>query len=103
MAASGPGRIPSAEALRPTPPPALTSPVWRAIMRRCAGWAAGKHPRTRFQTLVARYRQAFDVTPSMRLAADAPGRTPVRNARMFAIYQMAFDDRRLLRWRVQRL
>jgi hypothetical protein len=28
----------------------------------------------------------------MRLAADAPGRRPVQNARMFAIYQMAFDD-----------
>ncbi|HVL41750.1 MAG TPA: vanadium-dependent haloperoxidase [Brevundimonas sp.] len=28
----------------------------------------------------------------MRLAADAPGRTPVQNARMFARYQMAFDD-----------
>jgi hypothetical protein len=48
--------------------------------------------RTPFQTLVARYRQAFDITPSLRLAADAPGRTTVRNARMFAIYQMAFDD-----------
>ena len=41
---------------------------------------------------MARYRQAFDMTPSMRLAADAPGRTPVQNARMFAVYQMAFDD-----------
>ncbi len=28
----------------------------------------------------------------MRLAADAPGRTPVQNARMFAVYQLAFDD-----------
>jgi hypothetical protein len=28
----------------------------------------------------------------MRAIADQPGRTPVRNARMFALYQMAFDD-----------
>ena len=41
---------------------------------------------------MARYRQAFDMMPSLRLAADAPGRTPVQNARMFAVYQMAFDD-----------
>jgi hypothetical protein len=28
----------------------------------------------------------------MRLAADAPGRTQVRNARMLTLYQKAFDD-----------
>ncbi len=30
--------------------------------------------------------------PSLRQVADAPGRTPVQNARLFAVYQMAFDD-----------
>jgi hypothetical protein len=28
----------------------------------------------------------------MRLISDSPGRRPVQNARMFAVYQMAFDD-----------
>ena len=41
---------------------------------------------------MARFRQAPDLTPTMRALADQPGRTPVRNARMFAVYQMAFDD-----------
>jgi len=93
MSAFRPWVIPSAAALRPPPPPALTSPVWARDyeeVRRLGGRTSTE--RTARQTLVARYRQAFDLTPSMRLAADAPGRRPVQNARMFALYQMAFDD-----------
>jgi hypothetical protein len=93
MAAWKPWAIPSADALRPPPPPALNSAVWARDydeVRRLGARASTE--RTPEQTLMARYRQAFDVTPSMRLAADAPGRTPVQNARMFALYQMAFDD-----------
>jgi hypothetical protein len=85
--------IPSADALRPPPPPALNSAAWARDydeVRRLGGKSGSA--RTPQQTLIARYRQAFDVTPSLRLAADAPGRAPVRNARMFALYQMAFDD-----------
>jgi hypothetical protein len=93
MSAFRPWAIPSADALRPPPPPALDSAIWARDyeeVRRLGGRTSTD--RTPFQTLVARYRQAFDIAPSMRLAADAPGRTPVQNARMFAIYQMAFDD-----------
>ena len=85
--------IPSADALRPPPPVALTSERWARDydeVRRLGGRTSSE--RTPYQTLVARYRQAFDTMPSLRLAADAPGRTQVRNARMFAVYQMAFDD-----------
>ncbi|HEU4453251.1 MAG TPA: vanadium-dependent haloperoxidase [Longimicrobium sp.] len=93
MLAFRPWVIPSAAALRPPPPPALTSATWARDydeVRRLGGRASTE--RTPQQTLIARYRQAFELAPSMRLAADAPGRTPVRNARMFALYQMAFDD-----------
>lgn len=93
MAAMKPWAIPSPEALRPPPPPALTSETWARDYEevRRLGARASKE-RTPHQTLMARYRQAFDLTPSMRAIADQPGRRPVRNARMFALYQMAFDD-----------
>ena len=88
-----PWAIPSAEALRPPPPPALNSERWvkdYEEVRRLGGKASKE--RTPHQTLMAKYRQAFDLTPTMRLTADAPGRRPVQNARMFALYQMALDD-----------
>jgi PAP2 superfamily len=88
-----PWAIPSVEALRPPPPVALNSERWAKDydeVRRLGGRSSTE--RTPYQTLVARYRQAFDTMPSMRQVADAPGRTPVQNARMFAVYQMAFDD-----------
>jgi len=93
MSAFHPWVIPNAEALRPPPPPALNSPRWARDydeVRRLGARASTE--RTPHQTIMARYRQAFDVTPSMRIAANAPGRTPVQNARMFVLYQMAFDD-----------
>jgi hypothetical protein len=93
MAAFHPWVMPSVDALRPPPPPALTSERWardyEEVQRLGSRTSTARTP---FQTLVARYRQAFDITPAMRLAADAPGRTQVRNARMLAVYQMAFDD-----------
>jgi len=88
-----PWAIPSADSLRPPPPVALGSARWAKDydeVKRLGGRASTE--RTPYQTLVARYRQAFDTMPSMRIVADAPGRTPVQNARMFAVYQMAFDD-----------
>lgn len=92
-AAFRPWAIPDADALRPPPPPALGSERWARDyeeVRRLGGRTSTA--RTPVQTLIARYREAPDLAPSMRLAADAPGRTPVQNARMFALFQMASDD-----------
>ncbi|MDP8914674.1 MAG: vanadium-dependent haloperoxidase [Pseudomonadota bacterium] len=85
--------VPSPDALRPPPPPPLDSELYARDyeeIRRLGG--RDSKERTSVQTLIARYRQAFDVTPSVRLATDAPGRPPVDNARLLALYQMAFDD-----------
>jgi hypothetical protein len=93
MTAFKPWVIGSADALRPPPPPPLNGPVWARDyeeVRRLGGRTSAE--RSPHQTLMARYRQAFDVTPSIRYLADRPGRSQVANARLLAVYQMAFDD-----------
>jgi hypothetical protein len=80
-------------ALMPPPPPALTSDIYARDYEevRRLGSKASKE-RSAEQTLIARYRQGFDLSPMVRFAADRPGRSPVENARLFALYQMAMDD-----------
>ena len=85
--------IASPDALRPPPPPALTSEHYARDyeeVRRLGGKTS--KDRTAYQALIARYRQAFDVTPAVRRATDAPGRAQVDNARFLTLYQMANDD-----------
>ncbi len=85
--------MPSPDALRPPPPPALTSERYARDyeeVRRLGG--KDSKERTLMQTLIARYRQAFDIAPSVRRATDMPGRSQVENARFLALYQMANDD-----------
>ena len=92
-AAFKPWVMPSADALRSPPPPALTSERYARDyeeVRRLGGRTSAE--RTPLQTLIARYRQAFDITPAVRQATDAAGRSQVQNARMLALLQMAFDD-----------
>lgn len=92
-AAFWPWAAPRAQALLPPPPPALDSETWARDyeeVRRLGARASTE--RTPLQTLIARYREAPDLAPSLRMAAEAPGRTPVQNARMFALLQMATDD-----------
>ena len=81
------------DAVRPGPPPALTSERWARDYEevRVLG-RAEKSTRTPHQTLMARYRITPDMMPSLRLAADAPGRKLVSNARLFALTAMVSDD-----------
>ena len=92
-AAFRPWILPRADAVRPGPPPALTSERWARDydeVRRLGG--RDSQERTPHQTLMARYRITPDMMPSLRYAADASGRSPVENARMFALMGMVLDD-----------
>jgi hypothetical protein len=82
-----------ADAVRPGPPPALDSARWARDydeVRRLG--ARESNERTAHQTLMARYRITPDMMPTLRTVADAPGRAPVENARLFALVNMASDD-----------
>ena len=82
-----------ADSVRPGPPPALDSETWVRDyneVKRLGGKVS--KDRTPHETLMARYRITPNMMPSYRLAADAPGRRPVENARMFAMLGMIDDD-----------
>jgi hypothetical protein len=85
--------IPNVEALRPSPPPTLTSERWARDFNEVKALGGRTSAlRTPHQTLMARYRITPNMMPSLRLVADAPGRSLVQNARMFALVDMATDD-----------
>ncbi len=82
-----------ADSVRPGPPPPLNSETWARDyneVKRVGGKVSKE--RTPHQTLMARYRITANMMPSYRLAADAPGRRPVENARMFAMLAMIEND-----------
>jgi hypothetical protein len=88
-----PWLVPSVDALISPPPPPLTSAVWARDYEevRRLGSRTSKE-RTPVQTLIARYRQGYDLSPTVRFIADRPGRRQVDNARLFALYHLAMDD-----------
>ena len=93
MLAYKPWILDKADSVRPGPPPALDSEQWVRDyneVKRVGGKVS--KDRTPHETLMARYRITPDMMPSYRLAADAPGRSPVQNARMFALLGMINDD-----------
>lgn len=80
------------DALTPAPPP-MTSPVWARDFEEVRRLGARESKeRTPNQTLIARYRQGYDLSPMVRYIADRPDRRQVDNARLLALYQMAMDD-----------
>lgn len=92
-AAFKPWVIGRADSLMSPPPPPLTSAIWARDyeeVRRLGG--RNSKDRTPIQTLIARHRQGYDLSPMVRHIADRPGRRQVDNARLFALYQMAMDD-----------
>ena len=85
--------LPSHDAVRPAPPPAMTSERWARDLEEVRRLGAkNSKERTAQQTLMAKYRITPNMTPSLRLIADAPGRSLVQNARLFALMAMVQDD-----------
>jgi hypothetical protein len=85
--------LPRADAVRAPPPPALTSERWARDfdeVKRLGGRASME--RTPEQSLMAKYRITPNMMPTMRLIADARGRSLVANARLFALSAMIADD-----------
>jgi len=95
-----PGRkpwlLPSADALRPGPPPGLDSAAWaRDLAEVKALGARGSTQRTAEQTATARFWEA--TLPPLyhgvvRSIAGQPGREVTQNARLFAAVTEASDD-----------
>ena len=82
-----------ADALRPGPPPALTSAEYTRDFNEVKTLGARNSTvRTPNQTLIARFRITPNLTPMMRHLSDLPGRTAVQNARLFALMAMAEAD-----------
>jgi hypothetical protein len=85
--------LPRADAVRPAPPPALTSERWARDYDEVRHLGARQSKaRTPEQSLMARYRITPNMMPTMRLVADARGRSLVANARLFALSSMVADD-----------
>ena len=85
--------LPRVDAVRAPPPPALTSEQWARDfdeVKRLGGRASKE--RTPEQSLMAKYRITPNMMPTMRLIADARGRSMVANARLFALSAMIADD-----------
>ena len=91
--AQKPWVIGRADAVRPGPPPAVTSERYARDLEEVKrlGSKTSKE-RTPHQTLMARYRITPDMMPALRMIADAKGRRPVENARLFALQRMIEDD-----------
>ncbi len=83
----------SAAQLRIGPPPALDSAAYAASFNevRTRG-AKGSKARSPADTLAAKFWASYNLDPPLRQIADQPGRSIVKNARMYALVALAGDD-----------
>ena len=85
--------LPTTDAVRPSPPPALTSARWARDFEEIKRLGAKESKtRTPEQGVMAKFWVAPDLYPTLRRIADQPGRSLVQNARLFSLVRMAYDD-----------
>jgi hypothetical protein len=85
--------LPRVDAVRAPPPPALTSERWARDYDEVKRLGAKtSKERTVQESLMAKYRITPNMMPTLRLIADARGRSLVSNARLFALSSMVADD-----------
>lgn len=81
-----PWALASVSAIRPGPPPALTSERYARDFNEVKRLGGAKSTeRTPHQSLMARYRITPDIMPTVRRIAGQPGRRTVDNARLLAL------------------
>lgn len=93
MSAGKPWFLTSLDQFRIAEPPALTSAEWSASFNEVKKMGAkDSKSRTSAETLKAKFWAFYELDPVLRQIASQPGRSIVRNARMYALWAMAADD-----------
>lgn len=93
MSGSRPWFLTSLTQFRIAEPPALTSKAWADSFNEVKRMGArDSTARTPAETLKARFWAFYELDPVLRQIASRPGRSVVRNARMYALWGMAADD-----------
>lgn len=93
MSAARPWFLTRSDQFRIAEPVALTSAEWAASFNEVKRMGARESKvRTPAETLKAKFWAFYELDPVLRQIASQPGRTVVRNARMYALWAMASDD-----------
>jgi hypothetical protein len=87
----------SASEHRGPPPPDLASRQWATAFNEIKRFGAiNSKERSPVDTIRAQFWVAYDFYPAVRQIADRPGRTLVRNARLYALLSMVGDDLKII-------
>ncbi|MGX7951597.1 vanadium-dependent haloperoxidase [Tsuneonella sp. HG249] len=93
MSAGRPWFLTSLTQFRIAEPPPLASGAWAASFNEVKKIGARESKaRTPAETIKARFWAFYELDPVLRQIASQPGRSVVRNARMYAQWAMAADD-----------
>ena len=93
LSAGRPWFLTSIKQFRIADPAALTSREWADSFNEVKRMGARESKeRAPHETLKARFWAFYDLDPVLRQVASQPGRSVVRNARMYALFGMAADD-----------